>query len=170
MYTNGNGAVITLNGCGIGGVTDDYLVDVNTGSAWAAVDFTFTTGTLGASQNFWFNSCGSIGGVAKNASDIRLDNFEIYEVSPYTAVNTPSGISKTNVYVKDNVIVADFDLAQASDIEISVFNAQGMLLNKTMGSFNSGKNTRIIDANLSSGLYLVRLMNEGKSITVKVIK
>jgi len=73
MYANGN-AGITLNGCGINGSTSDYKVAVNTSGAWQLTDFTFTTGTLGSSQNFWFNSNGG------TAKDIRMDNFEIYKV------------------------------------------------------------------------------------------
>lgn len=170
MYTNGNGAAITLNGCGIGGTTNDYVVDVNTGDTWAVVDFTFTTGTLGTAQNFWLNSCGSINGIAKNATDIRMDNFEIYDLTPYTAVSTPAELTKSNVYIKESSIITDFELAQSSNVEISVFNAQGMLLNKFTGSFNAGKNSKVIDADVVSGLYLVRITQNGKSITAKVIK
>lgn len=166
MLFSDKDAFITLNGCGIGGLTTDYQVMYNTASVWQAVDFTFTTGTLGASQNFWLNSCTG----SNRATDVRLDNFEIYVVSPATTVKTASELSKSNIYIKGNAIVTDFELAQASDVEISVFNAQGMLLKNTIGSFNAGKNSQILNINLATGLYLVKLTQNGKSITAKVIK
>jgi len=170
LYTNENGAAITLNGCGIGGTTDDYLVEVNTGGSWELVDFTFTTGTLGTAQNFWLNSCGSINGIAKNATDIRMDNFELYELTPYTALQTPTELTKSTVYIKENSIIADFELAQSSNVEISVFNAQGMLLSKCTESFYAGKNSKVIETHVVSGIYLVRMTQSGQSITTKVIK
>jgi hypothetical protein len=104
-----------------------------------------------------------------------VDNFRLYYygavVPPVTtSVKTASELSKSNIYMKGNAIVADFELAQSSNVEISVFNAQGMLLNKTVGSFNAGKNSKEVDVNLASGLYLVKLAQNGKSITTKVIK
>jgi hypothetical protein len=77
VYSNKE-VFLNLNGCGINGTTATYQKMVNTGSTWQAVDFIFVTGTLGASQDFWFNSCSG----GNRATDMRLDNFEIY---PYTA-------------------------------------------------------------------------------------
>ncbi|MDD5184413.1 MAG: alpha-L-fucosidase [Paludibacter sp.] len=68
-------AFITLNGCGINGLTSDFQITKNTGSIWQAVDFYFVTGTLASGgQNFWLNSCSG----SNQATDIRLDNLEIY--------------------------------------------------------------------------------------------
>jgi hypothetical protein len=71
VYTNGT-AGVTLNGCGINGSAADYQFSFSTSSSWQTLDFQFTTGNLGSTQNFWFNSCGGA------ATDLRLDNFEIY--------------------------------------------------------------------------------------------
>ncbi|HET7733481.1 MAG TPA: alpha-L-fucosidase, partial [Paludibacter sp.] len=68
-------AYITLNGCGINGSTADFQVIKNTGSTWQVVEFNFRTGILAASQNFWLNSCSG----SNQATDIRLDNLEIYQ-------------------------------------------------------------------------------------------
>jgi len=67
-------AYITLNGCGINGSTSDFQVMKNTGSTWQVVDFYFITGTLASTQNLWLNSCSG----SNRATDIRLDNLEIY--------------------------------------------------------------------------------------------
>jgi alpha-L-fucosidase len=68
-------AYITLNGCGINATTADFQVMKNTGSTWQVVEFNFKTGTLAAAQNFWLNSCSG----SNRATDIRLDNLEIYQ-------------------------------------------------------------------------------------------
>jgi len=83
-YTNGN-AGFTLNGCGINGSTANYPYSFNTGSSWQMIDFRFTTGNLASTQNFWFNSCGG------SATDLRLDNFEIYpDTLPVLSASTSS--------------------------------------------------------------------------------
>lgn len=74
LYSNKE-AYITLNGCGINGSTADFQVIKNTGSTWQEVEFKFRTGTLAAAQNFWLNSCAG----SNQATDIRLDNLEIYQ-------------------------------------------------------------------------------------------
>jgi len=101
-----------------------------------------------------------------------FDNFRLYYygASVTTAINTANNLSKPSIYIKENAIVANFELAQSSDVSISIFNAQGMLLNKTICSFNAGKNSQVVDVNLPSGLYLVSLTQNGKSFTQKVIK
>jgi len=163
MFSNGN-AGITLNGCGINGSTADYQKAVNTGSTWQLVDFTFTTGTLGTAQNFWFNSCGT-----NNATDIRLDNFELYNLTSLTALRTV-GVDNQNIYFEGNSLVADFELGLPSEVEISIFNAQGMLLKKIDGNYDAGKNHKVINANLSSGIYLVKMNYNGQIATRKLIK
>ena len=70
-------AFITLNGCGINGLTSDYQITRNTGSTWQVVDFYFVTGTLASTQNFWLSSCSG----SNQATDIRLDNLEIYQAT-----------------------------------------------------------------------------------------
>lgn len=143
-----------------GTLTADINHPVTSTNVWETVDFTFTTAaTVKADQGIFFNN-----------GNGYIDNWEMYEVSPATAVKTTNGLSKSNIYVKEDAIVADFELAQASDVDISVFNAQGMLLNKTTGSFNAGKNSKAINVNLATGIYLVRLAQNGKTFTAKVIK
>jgi len=150
------------NGVGVYGWSNGQadIYHAATNGSWQDVDFTFTSGaTLGGSQGIYFN-----------AGTGYIDNWEMYVVSPTTAVKTANELSKPSVYMKGNAIVTDFELAQSSNVEISVFNAQGMLLNKTIGSFNAGKNSKVVDVNLTSGLYLVKLTQNGKSITAKVIR
>jgi len=63
--------------------------------------------------------------------------------------------------VSRNWIVADFDLAQPSEVEISVFITQGMLLKNISGNYDAGKSHKVINADLSSGIYLVKMNYNG---------
>ena len=80
MLYSDKDAYITLNGCGIYGSASDYQVVKRMGSAWREVDFYFVTGVLASGgQNLWINSCSG----SNRATDIRLDNLEIYpEIEP----------------------------------------------------------------------------------------
>lgn len=125
IFSNGN-ATLTLNGCGIGGTTADYLKTVNTGSAWQAVDFLFTTGTLGSAQNFWLNSCSGAG----RATDIRLDNFEIYAyVDPILSVSTSSilfdGTTSGSFTVTGTSLVSPITLTAPTGISLSTYSISG---------------------------------------------
>lgn len=145
----------------------DFLYVVPQTTGWVQIDQTFTTGANPTSGFFTFNN---VDGVGTNGKIAYIDNYELWPVSPTTAVQTTTNLSKPNVYIKENTIVTDFELAIPSTVEIAVFNAQGMLLNKTICSFDAGKNSKEVEANLTSGLYLVKLTYNGKSITTKVIK
>ncbi|MDD5184414.1 MAG: T9SS type A sorting domain-containing protein [Paludibacter sp.] len=144
----------------------DFLLVVPQSTGWVQIDQTFTTGTNPTSGFFTFNN---VDGSA-TGKIAYIDNYELWPVSPATAVKKVSGLSKPNIYIKGNAIVADFNLDLSSKVEISVFNAQGMLLNKIIGTFNGGKNSEKVAVNLTSGLYLVKLVQNGKSFTTKVIK
>jgi len=56
-------------------------------------------------------------------------------------------------------------LALPSEVEISVFNAQGMLLKKINENYDAGKNHKVMNTNLSSGIYLVRMNFNGQVVT-----
>jgi hypothetical protein len=145
----------------------DFLYVVPQTTGWVQIDQTFITGSNPTSGVFTFNN---VDGTGTNGKIAFIDNYELWPVSPTTAVQTASDMSKANVYVKESSVVANFELAIPSTVEIAIFNAQGMLLNKTICNFNAGKNSKVVEANLTSGLYLVRLTHNGKSITTKVIK
>jgi hypothetical protein len=94
----------------------------------------------------------------------------LYEVpSVPTSVNSTE-LQNQNVYVQNGKIVADFNLPQSSSVEFSVYNTQGMLISSQKGNFNSGANHTVINANLTSGVYIVKIAQDGKFFTRKVIK
>jgi len=156
----------TLNGCGINGSTADYQQVKNTLGVWQALDFTFKTGTLATDQNLWINSCSG----SNQATTSYLDNMELYDISLLTKVESLVNDQNQNVYIKNNQIVADFNLEQTSNVEFMIYNPQGLLLSKVKTSFDAGKNQKVLDATLPSGVYLVKMICNGISITQKVIK
>ncbi|MDD4991128.1 MAG: T9SS type A sorting domain-containing protein [Paludibacter sp.] len=145
----------------------DFLYVVPQTTGWVQIDQTFATGANPSSGFFTFNN---VDGTGTNGKIAYIDNYELWPVSPATGVQTANDISKTNVYAKESSVVADFELAIPSTVEIAVFNAQGMLLNKSICNFNAGKNSKVVDAHLASGLYMVKLTHNGKTITTKVMK
>jgi hypothetical protein len=151
---------------GWSGSKADTTKVISTTDSWQTIDFDFTTGaTLNAGgQGIFFNSCW-IGGTTG-----YIDNWELYEVpSVPTSVNSTE-LQNQNVYVQNGKIVADFNLPQSSSVEFSVYNTQGMLISSQKGNFNSGANHTVINANLTSGVYIVKIAQDGKFFTRKVIK
>jgi len=116
-------AYITLNGCGINSSTVDYQVMKNTGSTWQIVDFKFKTGTLAAAQNFWLNSCAGSNG----ATDIRLDNLEIYQsFDPLLSTSRSSmwldGTSANSFTVSGSYLTDPITLTAPAGVTLSTYS------------------------------------------------
>jgi len=163
VSTNGTGEVkIGLSGATASAITQ--TISTTTGQ-WLPLDFNFTTQATVASVNMYFNSCET-----QTATESFIDNWEMYDItSLLTSVNQLNN-TKFNTYVADSKIVADFNLDQASAVEFSVYNTQGMLIATQKGNFNSGANHTVLNANLTSGVYIVKIAQNGKFFTQKVIK
>ena len=138
---------------------------VSTTGSWQTVDFQFTTtATLAATQGLFFNSCW-IGGM-----NGYIDNFEAYEM-PGTATSVNSmGVQNQSIYIQAGKLATDFNLSQSSEVELSVYNMQGMLISKEKATYAAGQNHKVINANLSTGVYVVRMAVNGRFFTQKVIK
>jgi hypothetical protein len=149
--------------------TDPNFLKVipQSGANWVVVDETFTTGTAPTTGFFTFNN---VDGTGTNGKTAYIDNYELYNItSIYTTLKTV-GVENQNIYIQGNSIVADFELALPSNVEISVYNAQGMLLKKISGNYDAGKNHKVMNTNLSSGIYLVRMNYNGQVATRKLMK
>ena len=163
VSTNGTGeAKIGISGATATNVTN--AVSTAAGE-WLPVDFTFTTQATITSANMYLNSCET-----QTATESFIDNWEMYDITSITTGVNQLGNTKFNTYVADSKIVADFNLTQASAVEFSVYNTQGMLISTQKGNFNSGANHAVINANLTSGVYIVKIAQNGKFFTQKVIK
>ena len=131
------------------------------------IDQTFTTGATPTTDFFSFNNVDG----ASTGKIAYIDNYELYNVtSILTNVINPSNNLNQKVYILKNKIVADFTLTESSVVEFSVYNAQGILISKDKASFNAGANQQLINANLPSGVYMVKLFSKGLSFTTKIIK
>jgi len=149
------------------GTNPNYLkVIPQSGSDWVVVDQTFTTGSNPTSGYFSFNN---VDGTGTNGKIAYIDNYELYNITTITDLKT-IGIENQIIYFQGNSIVADFDLAQSSEVEISVFNAQGVLLKKVNGNCDAGSNHKVIPADLTSGVYLVVINFNGRVVTKKLVK
>ena len=145
----------------------DFLkVIPQSGNNWVVVDTTFTTGSTPSSGFLTFNN---VDGTGTNGKIAYIDNYELYNITSLTALKTV-GIENQNIYFQGNSLVVDFELELPAEVEISVFNAQGMLLQKISGSYNSGKNHKVIDVTLSSGIYFVKMNANGYVVTKKLLK
>ena len=149
------------------GTNPNYLkVIPQSGNNWVVVDETFTTGSAPTTGFFTFNN---VDGVGTNGKIAYIDNYELYNISSTTALKPVIGDNQ-NIYIQGNSIVADFELAKPTDIEINVFNAQGMLLKKVNGECNAGKNQKVIPANLASGVYIVKVSYDRQVATMKLLR
>jgi hypothetical protein len=148
------------------GTAPDVTISVPQNNQWVLIDQTFTTGAAPTSNFFSFNNVDG----ASTGKIAYIDNYELYNItSTITGVNQ-LGNTKFNTYVADSKIVADFNLDQASAVEFSVYNTQGMLISTQKGNFVSGANHTVINANLTTGVYIVKIAQDGKFFTQKVIK
>lgn len=163
INTNGTGEAKV----GISGATEALITNTISTAAgeWLPVDFTFTTQATVTSANMYINSC-----EAQTATEVFVDNWEMYDITSITTGVSAPKESSLSVYARDNKIVADFHLAQSSEVEFSVYTIQGVLVSAEKASFTAGRNNMTLGANIPSGLYLVKMNSNGKSVTAKVIK
>jgi|GEM_PF-656056 len=137
----------------------DIYHAVTTPNLWQDVDFTFTTGaTLKATQGVFFNN-----------GTGYIDNWEMYDLSTVSAVNEVKQFSQ-RIYAIGNNIVSEFELSDASDVEVSVYDMQGRLLSQNKFAGVAGYNKQIIDASLPKGVYLVKISSDEFSVSKKVIR
>ncbi len=125
---------------------------------WVPIELEFTTLTLGSTHGAFFN----------NAPGSYIDNWELYEM---TGTAIPMVDNKSvKIFVQNGKIVADFEVAQSSEVEFTVYNVQGAVISNEMFATNQGKTFRVLNANIGSGVYVVKMTVNGKSSFSKVIK
>jgi hypothetical protein len=137
----------------------------NADGVWQQVDFTITTGANATPGFVYFNNYGITGSTLG-----YIDNWELYDItSLYNAVKNPIS-SSLNVFLKGQNIVADFNLDQSAEVSFVVYNVQGMMISKCSKVYGAGKNKQLMNGDLSSGVYFVKMTSNGKSIINKIIK
>jgi hypothetical protein len=149
-----------------GGATANYLLTVpNTTGAWQEFSATFTAGASATSGYIYFNNSEGASGLTG-----YIDNWELYDITGIVnAVKNPNA-SVLNVFLQGKKIVADFNLDQSAEASFVVYNVQGMMISKSSQVYSAGKNRQLINGDLSSGVYFVKMTSNGKSIINKIIK
>jgi hypothetical protein len=136
----------------------DIYHEVTVANTWQDVDFTFTTGaTLKASHGVFFNS-----------GTGYIDNWELYEVPIASSVTNTANNQNLSAYIANNQLVAEFELAQAADVTLSLLDIQGKLLKQKTVAGSAGSNQQVIDLSVPKGIYIVRLVTGKTAATIKV--
>lgn len=138
---------------------------INTNGEWQELVFNFTTGSaLGGSQGMFWNNWSRSGVLG------YIDNWEMYDVTDIVSeVNNPT-TNAIKVYVQDNKIVANVNVQNAGNAEITVYNLQGSRLHIENNNCNGGFNRFVIDKQLPSGVYLIQLNVNGEITSSKIVK
>lgn len=99
------------------------------------------------------------------------DSVYVSSLSSTSGINVQKASSgSSNVYISQGKINVDFNLSQSGNVNFSVYNMQGLLLDSETGSYSSGEQHKAIDTELSSGVYLVKISKDGVTETYKVVK
>ncbi|MDD4991761.1 MAG: T9SS type A sorting domain-containing protein [Paludibacter sp.] len=151
---------------GVNGGASIYFQLPNT-NGWKQIDTTFTTAaTVTAGKGIYFNSCTNAPLITDTCF---IDNYELYKIpNVATGLNTING-NKVSTFVRNNKIVSNFTLDNATEVTVSLYNTNGMLIESKKSMGQAGDNERIFNTNLSSGVYLVRTTIYGKFIISKII-
>jgi hypothetical protein len=150
------------------GTNPDVLISVPQNNQWVLIDQTFTTGAAPTTSFFTFNNLDG----ASTGKVAYIDNYELYNITSTVVTKNDNLADNQNlkIYIKGDKMVADFNLTEASNVEFSVYNVQGMLLSNEKEAFATGQNQKVINANFPSGVYLVKMIGNGLISTTKVIK
>ena len=146
------------------GVSDlDSIFD--TQGAWKHIILEFTTGdSLRVNdQPLFVNNAGGLSG-----KRCYIDNWELYEKDATAVASVKDLFSK--IYVQNGKIVAEFDADNSSQTQLAVYGVRGELIYNEKFTPNAGYNSRVINTVLPSGIYIVRLSQNGNSSYRKLIK
>ena len=152
---------------GVNGTASIFFQLPNT-NGWKQIDTTFTTaGTITTGKGIYFNSCGTA--TPAITDTCFIDNYELYKVANVaTGINTING-NKVTTFVRNNKVVSNFTLDNATEVTVSLYNTNGMLIESKKSMGQAGDNERVFNTNLSSGVYLIRTSIYGKFIISKII-
>ena len=75
-----------------------------------------------------------------------------------------------NVYVENGQLVAVFNAATSAKVQIDIYSMQGKLMKSEVFTPSTGRNTKVINATLATGAYVVKMTQNGLSNYKKLIK
>jgi len=149
------------------GTNPNFLLSVKmSGSNWVQIDTTFTVGAAPSTSFFTFNNLdgGSTGKIA------YIDNYELYNITSVATSINQVAAKGFDAYVSNKKIVAKFDVESTSNVELSLYNVNGMLLESKKVIYAAGTNVQAFNTILPSGVYIVKMAVNGKFNIQKVIK
>jgi hypothetical protein len=149
------------------GTNPNFLVSVKmSGNNWIQVDTTFTVGAAPSTSFFTFNNVDG----ASTGKIAYIDNYELYNITSLTTGINQAAAKVFDAYVSGNKIVAKFDVQSTSNVELSLYNVNGMLLESKRVIYAAGTNAQTFNSVLPSGVYIVKMTVNGKFNIQKVIK
>ena len=144
-------------------IPGDLKDSINTNGEWQQMTFKFNTGDAIADiPVIFFNNDGNTGKLA------YLDNWELYQEDQLNAL-VPVKDQFTKLYVQNGKIVAEFDLDHNSQVQLSVYTVQGSMVSYDKIAGMAGRNTKVVNAVLPTGVYMVKLVKDGQTSFRKLI-
>ena len=144
-------------------IPEDLVDSIDTEGAWKEMTFRFNTGTEMGDPVIFFNNFKNNGRVA------YLDNWELYKMDELNAVVPVKDLFE-KLYVQNGKIVADFELEQSTNVQLTVYTVTGSIVSNEIIAGTSGLNHQVIETILPSGVYMVKIMKNGISSFRKLIK
>ena len=152
---------------GVNGDGTNVFVPIAKTSGWRQIDTTFTTGATVTQHGIYFNACTTVKPTATDTCFI--DNYELYKVANVaTGLNALSG-NKVATFVRNNKIVSNFNLDAATEVNVSLYSVNGLLIESKKSMAQQGRSELVLNATLISGVYIVKTTIDGKFTINKII-
>lgn len=139
-------------------------------NGWKQIDTTFTTGATVSEHGLYFNSCITTPALVPLATDTCfIDNYEFYKVANVATGLTNASANRVTNFVRGEKVVSTFNLDAATEVSISIYSVNGMLIETKKSICQSGLNEKVMDTHLASGIYVVKTSIEGKLTVNKIV-
>lgn len=132
---------------------------------WVEIDQTFKTGATPTTNFFSLNNVDG----ASTGKIAYIDNWELYELPLGTSIDNTTIDNATRLFVSDGKIAVRFNLETSSDVNISVFNLQGMQVAGKISNLNAGANQLEVANGLDAGVYIVKMSTAAGEETLKTV-
>jgi len=152
---------------GVNGTASIYFPLANT-NGWKQIDTTFTcSATVTTEKGIYINACTTVSPASTDTCFI--DNYELYNITGSTTALSNATTNKVTNFVRNNKIVSSFELDIAAEVSISLYNVNGTLIESKRVIGLPGKNEKVLNTALSSGVYIVKTSIDGKFTINKMI-
>ncbi|MDD4970582.1 MAG: T9SS type A sorting domain-containing protein [Paludibacter sp.] len=103
---------------------------------------------------------------------IYLDDMTLTKTADPSATAVANVISsgQVKVYANNNKVVAEINSTKTTAASISVYNVQGAMVAYEKTMLEAGANHVVLKANLPSGMYMVKVALNDKTVTQKLVK